>query len=134
MEQKLLNEQQQKRAHVITGMIERGVMPPMDELRANRAVLACGCPEALLRSVVEKNALVTRARANRGLKVPAHVAAKVRSRIAQIPSGRVAKVRLTQEQIDHLVDTRDLNLYPLSGYEQKVLAEREQRRRLLLDF
>jgi hypothetical protein len=66
MERKLLNltEQQQKRANTINEMIARGVMPPVEELRATRHVLACGCPERLLRSVVEKNARITRARAN----------------------------------------------------------------------
>lgn len=133
MEHKVQAEQQNKRAHTISAMIARGVMPPMEELRADRGVLACGCPEHLLRSVVEKNALLTRSRANRGLKVPAHVAAKVRTRIAQSVASKRTPA-LTQEQIDHLVDTRDLNLYPLSGSEKLVLAEREQRRRLLLDL
>jgi hypothetical protein len=68
MEHSLLNEQQQKHADVVTRMIARGVMPTDEELRATRAVLACGCPEVLLRSVVAKNAVVARSRSSRSLK------------------------------------------------------------------
>jgi hypothetical protein len=59
-ELKVLTEQEQKRATGINALIARGVMPPMDELRARRNVLGCGCPEQLLRSVVEKNASIAR--------------------------------------------------------------------------
>jgi hypothetical protein len=56
-ELKVLNEQQQKRATGINGLIARGVMPTRDDLRAaGRNVLDCGCPESLLQSVVAKNA------------------------------------------------------------------------------
>ena len=132
MEYKLLNEQQQRHTHAINRMIARGVMPSAEEMRAAGRQPE-GFPEEMLRSVVAKNALIHRARTNSGVKVPAHVAAKLRSRVKPVAQFR-STPRLTQEQINHIVDTRDLNLYPLSGYEQKVLAEREQRRRLLLDF
>jgi hypothetical protein len=110
MEQKVLNEHQQKRAVEINDMIARGVLPPMDELRASRNVLACGCPEHLLRSVVEKNARRARTKTLTNSR-------RVRSRITT-PA-------ITQEQINHLVDTRDLTKYPLSGYEKRVIANRK---------
>jgi uncharacterized protein len=51
------------------------------------------------------------------------IAAEVRSRAEQIIRRRPAT--LTQEQIDHLVDTRDLTKYPLSGWEKRVIANRK---------
>jgi len=59
----------EQRATEIHKMILRGVMPPLDELRSGQNVLALGCPERLLRSVVEKNAVETRARANGNVEV-----------------------------------------------------------------
>jgi hypothetical protein len=132
MEYKLLNEQQKRHTHTINAMIARGVMPSAEEMRAAGRQPE-GFPEHLLRSVVAKNALIHRARAKSGVKVPAHVAAKLRSRVKPVAQFRSIP-RLTQEQIDHIVENRDLEKYPLSGYEQRVLAERGQRRRLLLDF
>jgi hypothetical protein len=65
MELKLLTENQAKRMHAINDKISRGIMPFETELRDTRSVLACGCPEALLRSVVEKNARVQERRSRR---------------------------------------------------------------------
>jgi hypothetical protein len=82
MEYKQLTEQQQTRATGINAMIARGVMPTAEQLLgAGRHVLMAGCPEALLRSVVAKNAVVTRSRPKRGLKLPAGQAARIRARL-----------------------------------------------------
>jgi hypothetical protein len=61
-EHHLLTDSQQKRAVALNAMIARGEMPTMNELRDTRSVLACGCPESLLRSVIAKNAMLTRER------------------------------------------------------------------------
>jgi len=65
MELKLLTESQAKRMHVINDRISRGIMPSESELRDTRSVLACGCPESLLRSVVAKNARMQERRSRR---------------------------------------------------------------------
>src|SRR5215472_3277743 len=65
LEIKLLTETQAKRMYAINDRISRGIMPGESELRDTRSVLACGCPEALLRSVVAKNATLVQERRNR---------------------------------------------------------------------
>jgi hypothetical protein len=70
---KLLTENQAKRSYVINDQISRGIMPSESELRDTRSVLACGCPESLLRSVVVKNARMQERRSRRVLVHPRQV-------------------------------------------------------------
>jgi hypothetical protein len=66
---KLLTEKQAKRMHSLNDKISTGIMPFESELRDTRSVLACGCPESLLRSVVKKNARLAQERRNRRVLV-----------------------------------------------------------------
>jgi hypothetical protein len=50
----------------------------------------------------------------------------------QARSARVISPEL-QERINFLVDSRDLNLYPLSGYEKLCSARDARRRRMMAD-
>lgn len=85
-----------------------------------------GCAASLIDSVERKNRANAPQIAARKAALAAERRAANRGRAAQPHS-----VTVTQAQIDEMVESRDLNLYPLSAFEKLERAANERRRQVL---
>jgi hypothetical protein len=100
----------------VNAMIARGEMPKAEGRSAYIRDALAMIPQHILRSVVSKNA---------ELRANGH-------RFERRSSRRAA--RLTQADVDRLVENRDLNLYPLSAFEKLEREACERRRRMLAEL
>ena len=117
MEYTGLNEKKYKGMLTVNGLIGRGQMPSAQEIRAAGAEAHFALiPPGLLASVVRKNAATF----------------ETRSRVAPRRS-KPTYVRLTQDQIDEMVENRDLTKYPLAAWEIKDREMVRVRRRAMLE-
>jgi hypothetical protein len=112
-----LNEKKYIGMLTINGLIGRGQMPSAAEVRAAGAEAHFALiPLGLLASVVRKNAATF----------------ETSSRVAVKRSTRRTVV-MTQDQIDEMVENRDLTKYPLAAWEIKDREMVRVRRRAMLE-